>query len=252
MQSAQLYFSLPCGHGVQAAQLRFTLPCGQGLQSAQSCFSLRCGQGLQSAQKRRTFPWGHGSHSSQSPFPLPCRHRFRLFPMLASPRPPVLQKGAHSAPTNTTLEHTAPRALRCVVAFEAKREAFLGRANVTPKYDVVRHCRFLKTSRTPFSQPDARRGTARCLPRSARPPSRRQRQRRRRRRRERGGWRADPPARSVREEEERVRYMSGFPLHRRAGEAPAVARSPSTASGPAARAPTTHPARRGARHRARA
>jgi hypothetical protein len=44
-----LYFSLPCGQGLQSVQLLFSLPCGQGLQFAHLCFSLPCGQGLQSA-----------------------------------------------------------------------------------------------------------------------------------------------------------------------------------------------------------
>ena len=56
---------------------------------------------------------------------------------------------------------------------------------------------FFKTSlgRCASPQPVARRGSARCPPRSARGPSRR----RHRRRRERRGWRAGPPDRSVRD-----------------------------------------------------
>ena len=106
---------------------------------------------------------------------------------------------------------------------------------------------FFKTSlgRCASPQPVARRGSARCPPRSARGPSRR----RHRRRRERRGWRAGPPDRSVRDAE-RVQYMSDSPPRRRAGEASAVARSRPNASGPGNGASTTHPARRGARHRA--
>ena len=62
-------------------------------------------------------------------------------------------------------------------------------------------------------------------------------------------WRADPPDRSVRDAR-RVQYVSDFPPRRRAGEAPAVARSRPNASGPGNGASTPHPARRGARHRA--
>ena len=43
-----VFFSLPCGQGLQAAQLCFTLPCGQPC-SPRSALSLPCGQGLQSA-----------------------------------------------------------------------------------------------------------------------------------------------------------------------------------------------------------
>ena len=46
MQSAQRFFSLPCGQGLHSAHLRLCLSCGQGLQSAQRRFSLPCGQGL--------------------------------------------------------------------------------------------------------------------------------------------------------------------------------------------------------------
>ena len=64
---------------------------------------------------------------------------------------------------------------------------------------------FFKTSlgRCASPQPVARRGSARCPPRSARGPSRR----RHRRRRERRRWRAGPPDRSVRDAE-RVQYVS--------------------------------------------
>ena len=103
---------------------------------------------------------------------------------------------------------------------------------------------FSRTAAHPHSP--SRRGSARCPPRSARAPSR---HRRCRRRRERRGWRVDPPDRSVRDAE-RVQYMSDFPPRRRAGEAPAVARSRPNASGPGNGASTTHPARRSARHRA--
>jgi hypothetical protein len=70
LQSAQKYFTLPCGQPLQSAQKYFSLPCGQPLQSAQLYFTLPCGQGLQSAQKY---------------FSLPCAHLFLFFPMLASP-----------------------------------------------------------------------------------------------------------------------------------------------------------------------
>jgi glycine/D-amino acid oxidase-like deaminating enzyme len=50
LQSAQWFFSLPCGQPRQSAQLLFRLPCGQGLQAAQLPFTLPCGQRL------RVFP----------------------------------------------------------------------------------------------------------------------------------------------------------------------------------------------------
>ena len=40
LHAAHLYFSLPCGQGLQSAQLDFTLPCGHGLHTLQGVFCL--------------------------------------------------------------------------------------------------------------------------------------------------------------------------------------------------------------------
>jgi hypothetical protein len=85
LQTTQLYFTLPCGHGLHSAQFFFSLPCGQGLQSAQSCFTLPCGHGLHSAQFFFSLPCGQGLQSAQLYFTLPCAHLLLFFPILASP-----------------------------------------------------------------------------------------------------------------------------------------------------------------------